>query len=94
MRRFLILIHKKVSLMLIAFILTNTTYAAVFTAVASGKFSNTATWTGGVTPPTTLLLDQIVIPSGITVDMDNNLTINGASASLTVEGILLTTAMF
>ena len=91
MRRFLFLIHKKVSLMIIAFILTNTTYATVFTAAASGNFSSTATWTGGVVPPTTLLVDQIIIPSGISVNMDNNLTINGALASLTVEGILLTT---
>jgi len=77
--------------MLLAFVLTGTSYAATYTAWASGNFSSTATWAGGVIPSSTVLLDQIVIPSGFTVNMDNNLSINGALASLTVEGTLNTT---
>lgn len=65
--------------------------AASFTAIASGNWSSTATW-GGSTPGTTITVDQIVIPSGITVNLDNNTSFNGALASLDVQGTLTSSA--
>lgn len=61
--------------------------AATFTAVASGNFSSAATW-GGTAPSTNVLLDNIIIPSGVTVNLDQNLTINGLLSSLDVNGTL------
>jgi len=83
-------IQKKVTAMLVALMLTSSMYAAVFTAVASGNYNSTATWSGGVAPPAFVLLDQIVIPAGITVNLNNDITLNGALASLNVAGTLST----
>jgi len=84
-------IQKKVTAMLVALMLTSSMYAAVFTAVASGNYNSTATWSGGVAPPAFVLLDQIFIPAGITVNLNNDITLNGALASLDVAGTLSTT---
>ncbi|MEX2590791.1 MAG: hypothetical protein WD334_11355, partial [Chitinophagales bacterium] len=62
---------------------------ATFTAVSSGSFSSAATW-GGSAPPSTITADQVTIPSGITVDLDNDLMLNAAIASLDVNGTLNT----
>ncbi|MEX0812790.1 MAG: T9SS type A sorting domain-containing protein [Chitinophagales bacterium] len=77
--------------MLFAAILFASTSAmgASFTAVSSGSFSNSATW-GGSAPPSTITADQVTIPSGITVDLDNDLMLNAAIASLDVNGTLNT----
>jgi len=83
-------IQKKVTAGLMALMLTSSMYAAVFTAVSSGNYSSTATWSGGVAPSAFVLLDQIVIPSGITVNLNNDITLNGALASLDVAGTLST----
>lgn len=61
--------------------------AATFTAVASGNFSSAATW-GGNAPTTNVLLDNIVIPSGITVTLDQDVRINGILSTLDVNGTL------
>jgi hypothetical protein len=61
--------------------------AATFTAVASGNFSDAATW-GGTAPSAAILLDNIVIPSGVNVTMDQTITINGALAIVDVDGSL------
>lgn len=61
--------------------------AATFTAVASGNFNSAATW-GGVAPSANIVIDNIVIPSGITVTMTEDLTMNGLLASLNVNGTL------
>jgi len=83
---------KKFGLLLVITMLTSTSaFSAAFTAVASGSWSSSATW-GGTAPSSNITLDQIVIPSGITVDLDNNVTINGALASLDVAGTLSTTS--
>ncbi len=81
---------KKISFMLLFFMLASVGYTATYTATASGKFSNTATWAGGVVPSTTVATDQIVVKSGITVDLDNNLTLDGATSQLNISGTLNT----
>ncbi|MGE0638589.1 MAG: beta strand repeat-containing protein [Bacteroidia bacterium] len=91
MKTFTLSIKKSLSLALVSLVLSSVSYATTFTAVSSGDFSNTTTWVGGVAPSVTTILDQIIIPSGITVNLDNNLVINGALAQLTVEGMLNTT---
>lgn len=60
--------------------------AFTYTAVASGNFSSYATW--GITPPTGIITaDQVIIPAGITVTLDNNVTFSGLS-ELSVNGTL------
>ncbi len=83
--------RKKSRLTLASLALMSMGYAATFTATTSGKFSNTSTWAGGVVPATIDLLDNIVIQSGVTVNMDNSVVLNGAAAQLDVEGTLNTT---
>jgi len=62
--------------------------AATYTAILSGSFSNTATWSGGIVPPLQLQLgDDVIIPSGITISLDQNLEI-ASSSSLDVDGAL------
>lgn len=61
--------------------------AATFTAVASGNFSSTATW-GGIAPSSMISTDVVIVPSNITVTMDQDQTFNGALASLVVNGTL------
>jgi hypothetical protein len=76
--------------MLLSLLITGISYGAIFTASTSGNYSSPATWTGGMAPPSTVVLDQVIIPAGIVVNMDNNLTLNGAIAQLTVTGTLNT----
>lgn len=62
--------------------------AATYTAIVSGAFSSTTTWAGGIVPP--LLLqpgDDVIIPSGVTISLDQNLTL-ASSSSLDVDGAL------
>lgn len=61
--------------------------AATYTAVASGNFSSTTTWQGGVAPGAMVSGDQIVIPVGISVNLDQNLSL-AASSTLQVVGSL------
>jgi fibronectin-binding autotransporter adhesin len=65
--------------------------AATFTATTSGNWSSSATW-GGTAPSFNLTTDQVVIPSGITVAMDNSVTVTGATAAVGVQGTLTSTA--
>lgn len=62
-------------------------HAALFTAVSSGNWSSSATW-GGSVPSFNVITDQLVIPAGITVTMDQNAMVNGLVASINVEGTL------
>ncbi|MCE3294514.1 MAG: hypothetical protein K0R65_228 [Crocinitomicaceae bacterium] len=62
-------------------------FAATFTAVASGNWSSSATW-GGVVPSLNNLADQITIPAGLTVTMDDNISLNGITAQINVMGTL------
>jgi lipopolysaccharide export system protein LptA len=62
--------------------------AATYTAILSGSFSNTATWSGGIAPPISLQSgDIVIIPSGITISLDQNLSL-ASSTSLDVDGVL------
>lgn len=63
------------------------TKALPYTCVNSGNWSNPATW-GGIAPPFNLTADQILIPAGKTVTLDNDCTCNGLLATLTVLGTL------
>ena len=64
--------------------------ATIYTATVSGNWSNSATW-GGTAPSFNVSSDQIIIPSNVTVMMDSNLTLAGASATVTVLGALNST---
>src|ERR1035438_1647055 len=79
---------KKFSLLLITSMLISIVASgATFTAVATGNWSSTVTW-GGTIPSLTNSMDQVTIPIGINVTMDNDVTLNGSLASLTVMGTL------
>jgi hypothetical protein len=60
--------------------------AITYTAMVSGNFSNTTTW-GGLVPLSLTAGDIILIPVGVTVTLDNNITLNN-SATLIVDGTL------
>src|SRR5690606_7749776 len=64
-------------------------HAAIFTASTSGDFTSSSTWAGGIVPPTELIVDQIVIPIGLTVNMNTDITVNGALADINVQGALI-----
>ncbi len=80
---------KTMLLLATAMILTSAQLnAATYTAILSGAFSNTATWSGGIVPPLQLQSgDDVIIPSGITISLDQNLTLT-SSTSLDVDGAL------
>ncbi len=80
----------KSTLLLAATILLANTQlsAATYTAIVSGAFSSTATWAGGIVPPLLLQAgDDVVIPSGITITLDQNLTL-ASTSNLDVDGAL------
>src|SRR5580700_3714247 len=64
------------------------TMAATYTATTSGDWSSSVTW-GGTAPAFSITgADAVVIPLGVAVTLDNDLTINNASATLAVAGTL------
>ncbi len=71
--------------------------AATFTAVATGDWTSSTTWSGGIAPGTTINADDdIIITSGVTVFMDSDVTLNGFNilvpgGSITVDGTLEST---
>jgi hypothetical protein len=84
-----LLMFKRTGLVLITFLFINAySNAATFTAQSSGDWSSSTTWGGGPAPSFTNSSDQITIPSGISVTMDDNATLNGALAELKVNGSL------
>lgn len=58
-----------------------------FTAVVSGAWSSAATW-GGIAPGASVSNNDIIIPNGISVDMDMDVTFAGLINSFTVDGTL------
>jgi filamentous hemagglutinin len=90
MRNLRLLKRKQIGLLFLSLMLTSLTYAATFTATTSGNFSSTATWSGGVVPSKIVLTDQIIIASGVTVNLDSSLTFNGVLSELDVQGTLST----
>ena len=68
--------------------------AATYTATTSGNWSSSVTW-GGTAPGFNITSsDNVVIPVGVTVTLDNNLTVNNAAASVSVVGSLTGTTAF
>lgn len=74
----------------IAVLITLSTNAHAFTAVVSGAWSNAATW-GGVGPGPTVSNQDITIPTGITVDLDVDVSFAGIINNFTVDGTLNST---
>ncbi len=64
-----------------------TTQSFAFTAVTNGDWTDPATW-GGTAPTGTVSGDNIVIPSGITVNLNTNVTFSGLLNNFTVDGTL------
>lgn len=91
MKIFTLTLIRKVMAIAVLLFVAGISYGATFTATASGNFSSSATWSGGVVPPTTITSDVIIIPAGITVTLDEDLTIDGALAQLEVSGTLTST---
>jgi len=60
--------------------------ATTFTAIASGNFTSATTW-GGLVPGSLISSDVIIIPAGITVNLDATAVFSGTS-SLLVDGTL------
>ena len=75
---------------LAAGMLFSTAISAQFTAVTSGNWSSGATW-GGTAPSPTVSNQNITIPSGITVDMDQDVTFSGLLNTFMVNGVLTNT---
>lgn len=80
---------QKMMTLLFAFLLIGAhTNATTFTALASGNFSSSTSWTGGVVPSNMQQGDEIVIPLGINITLDQDLEIQSTS-KLTVIGKLM-----
>ena len=62
--------------------------AATYTAAVSGNWSSSLTWGGTAPAFGTVTADNIVIPAGVTVTQDADVTINNAAATLVVTGTL------
>jgi hypothetical protein len=58
-----------------------------FTAVTDGDWTDPLTW-GGVAPTGTVSNQDIIIPSGIDVNLNTNVTFNGLLNNFTVDGTL------
>lgn len=77
-----------VPLFAIALICNSNVSAATFTAVASGNWSSSATWAGGTAPGMLSANDVIIIGSAFTVNLDQNVEIDGLLSTLQVDGTL------
>jgi hypothetical protein len=62
-----------------------------FTAVTSGAWTSATTW-GGLAPGSTVSNQDIIIPSGITVDLDVDVDFSGLLNTFDVDGTLENTA--
>lgn len=70
------------------FLLPFSTYAATFTAVTSGDWDSAVTW-GGTAPGENIDgNDQIIISTGITVNLNVDVTLDHSLASLNINGEL------
>lgn len=79
------------SAILTALLLVGSSYASMattYTAAISGNWSSAITWAGSAPGFNITGADDVVIPAGVTVTLDNNLTVNNASATLSVVGSL------
>ena len=80
---------KQISLLLLLGGLFNfSVFSATYTTVASGAWTNNATWSGGVAPPTTFANNDIInISAGHNVTLGTTLTFNN-NCTLNVYGYL------
>jgi len=67
-------------------------FAATYTATSSGNWSSSSTWSGGTAPSLTNTGDLVVISTGVTVTMDNSVTMSSSNAQLEVMGTLSSTS--
>ncbi|MCB0696609.1 MAG: T9SS type A sorting domain-containing protein [Chitinophagaceae bacterium] len=67
----------------------NKSSAATYTAIQSGLFSASSSWDNGVPPLVLSSTDTITIPAGITIKIDNNITVNTVGSSIVIDGILI-----
>jgi hypothetical protein len=72
-------------------IVFSTSAKAAFTAVTSGNWSSATTW-GGVAPGTNVSNQDITIPLGVTVTLDQDVTFSGIISSFVVDGTLSSTS--
>ncbi len=90
MRQYKLTNVKLVLIALFTFMVGGIANAATFTAIASGNWSSAATW-GGTAPSNIISIDDIIIPAGVTVTLDQDVEIDGALSSLEVMGTLKST---
>jgi hypothetical protein len=76
----------KVSLVALITLFAATTSKA-FTATTSGNWSNAASW-GGTAPGASVTNSDIIIPAGITITLDMDVTFAAAIDSFKVNGVL------
>src|SRR5690242_2420513 len=81
-------ILQRIALLLCGALFSFYAQAATFTAAVSGNWSDPA-MRGGTALTGTLTLDNVVIPSGITVTIDMDIEFNGLLNSFNVEGKLV-----
>lgn len=66
----------------------NIANATNYTAIASGNFSSSSSWQNGIVPPSLLGVDNITIPNGVTINLDQDVLISNSGTLLTVNGTL------
>src|ERR1700757_1329680 len=85
---------KKMSVGLFASVLfASGIHATTYTATQSGNWSSALTWGGAGSPGNTIgTLDNVVIPTGITVSLDMDVTVNSLVSYISVAGSLTSTS--
>jgi hypothetical protein len=82
----------KIAFGLAAMFLAGTANSATITATVSGNWSNANTWSGGAAGATVSGIDNIVIPAGITVTLDMDVSVTSLFSSISVAGTLNSTS--
>lgn len=84
---------KKISLGIFALVLfTSNANAITYTATQSGNWSSALTWGGAGSPGSTVgTVDNVVIPIGITVTLDMDVTVSSLVSYINVAGSLTST---
>jgi hypothetical protein len=79
----------KLGFLFVVAIIGTTINLRAFTAIQDGDWTDPLTW-GGVAPTGTVNAQDIIIPSGIDVNMNIDVTFNGLLNNFTVDGTLTT----
>lgn len=77
----------KLGLVVLAFMALTTNKSFAFTAVTAGDWTDPATW-GGTAPSGNVSNQDIIIPSGIEVNMNTDVSFSGLLNNFTVDGTL------